>query len=294
MYIWTKGERAMLELARNYKNSFHDVMGKIKDDKVTLSDGATFVFVRDYNDRLKRTFDFLGAKHSGSLTCFLASLISDPKIQGKKGILKFTYFVSRGLFDYKQPFEIDYPDDEDLEDFKGLPRKRVWMFVMFLRKEPPVLRLFNGALTEVLGNSEGGKVFDQWVNPKVFDPLELQMPSDMWNTRLFKALGSKVGIKGKNPKREAEKLGLKYGISPSAFDVTFAIGADRCSEKDCKSCPFGDNLLCHKGKEKNCNIANWLNWDYEYEYPCNVKECPIGKDFGNGLCSRQISGKISH
>jgi hypothetical protein len=116
----------------------------------------------------------------------------------------------------------------------------------------------------------------------------------MWNMRLFKALGSKVGIKGKDAKREAEWLGLKYDLSPSAFDVTFAIGADRCSEKDCKRCPFGDNALCHKGKERNCSIVNWLNWDYEYEYPCDFAKCPIGKDFGKSLCSRKIEGKISH
>jgi len=293
-HIWTKGEKAMLELITIYEKSFNDVAVKIKDNKVKLANGASFTLVRDYEDRLRRTFNFLGRKYSGSLSQFLAALITDPKIQGSGGTLKFTYFISRGLFDHKEPLNIDYPKSYELEVFKGLPRKRVWMFAMFLRREPPVLRVLQEALIETLGKEEGRKVFNIWINPSFFNPLDLQMPSDMWNTRLFKALGPKVGIKGKNPKKEGEKLGLKYGISPSAFDVTFSIGADRCSDGDCVRCPFGDNNLCHKSKEKDCNVLNWLHYFYDYKYSCNYPGCPIGKDFGKGLCSRQMDDSFSH
>lgn len=220
-------------------------------------------------------------------------MIADPKIQGKNGIFKFTYFVSRGLFDYKESFDIVYPSDYDLKTFKHKPRKRVWMFVMILKREPPVIRLLGDALTETSGEDEGGRLLNIWTNPRLFDPLELQMPSDMWNQRLFKALGSKVGLKG-GIKREAERLGLRYGIFPSAFDVTFSIGADRCSEGECKRCPFGDNKLCHKGKERDCNIVNWVHSFYDYQSLCHASSCPIGKDYGVGLCSRELDGSVSH
>jgi hypothetical protein len=172
------------------------------------------------------------------------------------------------------------------------------MFIMFLRRDPAILNLFRKALLEVYGDNTGDTLFGIWNDEDKFDLKEIELPGDMWNQRLFKALLSEFPIFLKQkPKQTARKLALTYNLSPSIFDVTFELGANKCRSMECNPCPFGDNELCHKGKEKFCLVEAWLFPYYEKEDQgliCRPENCSIAKDLGKNLCSRQIDREITH
>jgi hypothetical protein len=297
--IWTLGEKAMLRLLEGNPKSFSDVNTKIRDEReIYISARKKFVLVRDDYLRIKNTFDFL-TRYSTieeeiamKFVRFLGELIS--KNQGKGGLLRFAFFLDRGPWGNSPLQKLN---EQALTAFKKKQRKRLWMFLMFLRRDPAVLKLFEKALIECYGKY-GEELFKIWRDPQKFDPMELELPSDMWNKRLFNALIGKTFIlKRKGAKRVARDLAAKYTLSPSIFDVTFEIGANKCKQRECTQCPFGDNEICHKGKEKYCSVSNWLFPYYVKDKDkliCNSESCPIGRDFGKDLCTRDISKEIKH
>jgi len=307
--IWTNGEKAMLKLIDGNPKSFSEVKEKIRnlrrDRKGNIAgdifiNGRKFRLVRDDYKRIKNTFEFL-TKYDKPETSFgvkfvyvLGELIVG--FHGKNGILKMTYLLDGWMFS-KTPISLD-PTLSQLQKFRKKPRKRLWMFVMFLRRDPAVLNLFRKALIEVYGNDTGNALFNIWNHENRFDPKEIELPGDMWNERLFKALLSELPtfLKQK-PKQTARRLALTYNLSPSIFDVTFELGANKCRSMECSLCPFGDNKLCHKGKERLCSVGGWLFPYYEKEdrgMICRPEDCPIAKDQGKNLCTRQIDREITH
>jgi len=307
--VWTDGENAMLKLLENSPRSLSDITNKIRDmrkdgkgnivGRITF-DHRQFALVRDDYLRIKNTFDFLfehgdpqedvGKKFVRALGEFIASC------QGKGGILKVAYFLDGWLF--SNQLVPEKPSLADLEKFRGKQRKRLWMFMMFLRRDPSVLGLLARSLEEVYGQNEGKVLYRKWADAERFDPRELDLPTDMWNTRLFKAMIGQLGVDIKGARRIARELASEYGTSPSVFDVTFEIGANRCARTgSCEKCPFGDNALCHKGKTEHCSIPDWLFPYYmknREELHCDPENCPIGQDVGKNICTRQIDREIEH
>ena len=310
--IWTKGEKAMLRLLEGTPRSFSDVdekMQNLRKDRRgrTMGDiyieNGRFALVRDDYERIKNTFEFLeqyGNREKDFGTAFvetLAGLLS--RCAGNKGILKFAYFLDGGLF--SGITVSTNPSTSELRMFQKKPRKRLWMFIMFLRRDPAVLNLFREALTEVCDGNVSSNLFNTWEDVSRFDPKEVELPGDMWNVRLFAALLSELpSFLEKSPKDArvlARELATRYSISPSAFDVTFELGANRCRSLECDQCPFGENTLCHKGTEKACSISEWLFPYYEKDSRgeiCSAKDCPIAKDIGKNICSRQVDREVQH
>ncbi|UCE15269.1 MAG: hypothetical protein JSV12_05110 [Candidatus Bathyarchaeota archaeon] len=307
--LWTKGEKAMLRLIEDNPRSFSEVKDKIenlrRDRKGNILgdiffNGGKIGLVRDDYKRINNSFEFLTRynKPEPNLGIKFAKVLGEliAGCHGKNGVLKMAYFLDGWMFS-NILISLD-PTLTELHRFREKPRKRLWMFIMFLRRDPSVLNLFQKALIEVHGNNNGNALFSIWNDKSRFDPKEVELPGDMWNQRLFKALLSELPkfLKQK-PKQTARELALRYDLSPSIFDVTFELGANKCRSMECSLCPFGDNQLCHKGKEKFCSITDWLFPYYEkghHGIMCNPEDCPIGKDLGKSLCTRKIDREITH
>lgn len=311
--IWTNGEKAMLELIEDSPQSFSDVEEKMKNVRKdrkgnTICDIFTntgkFVLVRDDYERIKNTFEFLehrGDQQKDFGVLFVKTLVELlSKCPGENGILKLAYFLDGWMF---SGITISTnPSVAELRLLQEEPRKRLWMFIMLLRRDPAVLNLFRSALIEAYDENVGNNVFNTWNDENLFDPKGIELPGDMWNKRLFAALLSELPAFLEKSPREARSLARvlasQYAISPSIFDVTFELGANRCRSLNCEKCPFGDNKLCHKGKDKSCSVSDWLFPYYEKDSQgtkCNAKSCPIAEDAGRNLCStREIDRDIEH
>ena len=307
--IWTNGERAMLKLIVDDPHSFSDVKQKIenlsRDRKGNIlgdifSHGKKFALVRDDYKRIRNTFEFLTqyARPETSLDVKFVKAIGEliAGCYGTNGIPRIAYFLDGWMFsDITVSVK---PSLTELRRFRNKPRKRLWMFIMFLRRDPSVLNLFKEALIEVHGKDNGNTLFDIWQGPSKFDPKEIELPGDMWNQRLFKALLSELpAFLKQNPKQTARKLASRFNLSPSIFDVTFELGANKCKFLDCSPCPFGDNEICHKGKYRFCSVTDWLFPYYRRKDTgriCDPEVCPIGKDLGKSLCTREIDREITH
>lgn len=310
--IWTNGEKAMLELIEDSPRSFSDAREKMRNFRIdrrenTICDisfeTGKFTLVRDDYRRIENTFKFLehyGNQQTGLDVRFVKALGELlARCCGKNGILKMAYFLDGWMFsgiDVSQN-----PSSAELQRFRRKPRKRLWMFIMFSRRDPSVLNLFRRALIEAYGKKRGNDLFNIWNDQAMFDPKEIELPGDMWNNRLFAALLSELPpFLKKSPKEArsmARELAAQYAISPSVFDVTFELGANRCRSLNCDQCPFGDNKLCHKGKEMCCTISDWLFPYFEKDSQgtiCSAESCPIARDIGKNLCSRQIDREIEH
>ena len=59
------------------------------------------------------------------------------------------------------------------------------------QKGPLYTQNFRGALIEVYGEVEGERIFSIWTNEEYFNQNEIELSGDMWNIRLFKAMGIK-------------------------------------------------------------------------------------------------------
>jgi len=293
--VWTEGEKAMLSLLKIRPKSFEDVkkVMNIRDIKGNvLADipinNKSFKLVRDDYLRIKNTFDFLSSYGSDEeIDVKFVKLLGEfiCSFKGKNGVLKIAYYLNAYLW---ENIRIDTPSEVELENFRNKPRKRLWMFLMILRRDPSIHKIFKKALIEVYGEDKGNELFSVWIDNERFDPKEIELPGDMWNSRVIEAITNT-----KNPKKWARERASIYGISPTVFDVTFEIGANMCRKNECDDCPFGENKLCHKGREKYCSLAERLFYE-RGEKICDPENCPIGKDLGKGLCDRKIDMMIGH
>jgi len=303
--IWTTGEKAMLKIVEKQPSKLLDLQDIILDGKVIKVDGDQFILVRDDLKRIQNTFTFLfsydevDGSPSTKLVHFLGQLIK--KLQGRSGTLKLAHYIDKHLWQ-GTPYSPINPNisERELMKFLRRPRKRLWMFLMFLRRDPSVMKIFKDALTEVYGEHRGSQLYEAWTSEEKFSTKELELPSDMWNQRLFNAL-LRNAIPGKisDAKKMARQFARKYDISPTVFDVTFELGANKCSQKECTNCPFGDNQLCNRKEGELCPLTKWL---YKYyrknpdapQLKCNPQNCPIGQNIGKNLCTRTIDKTFKH
>jgi hypothetical protein len=291
--IWESGKKAMHTLLKaNSFDAAKKMMKNIGKDKkgdivadIPINNEKTFKLVRDDYIRIKNTFDFLSTFEDGDIPSRFVKFLGNCILafQGK-GIHELAYYLNSCLWNNSP---VESFSEKEVREFLDMRRKRLWMFIMFLKRNPSTL--FRKALMEVYGEKEGEKLFSLWKDDKKFDPKEIELPGDVWNIRLFEYLE----ISKKNARQKARELASKFNISPSVFDVTFQIGADKCpsGKNPCEewhNCPFGENKKCHKGNKKFCSVAQWLFGDDNIV--CEPKNCPIGNDLGKKMC-REWKGK---
>ncbi len=303
--IWTVGEAAMLKIIESRPRDLSDLRGIIVDGKIIWIGDERFILVRDDLKRIENTFKFLfgyseiEGDPSIKFVHFLGELID--RLGGAGGTLRFGYYVNKHLWQGEKYESIDVNlSERELKRFLKSSRKRLWMFIMFLRRDPSIMRIFRDALIEVYGQVGGNQLYNIWVDEEKFSTKELELPSDMWNQRLFDALLREV-IEGKvnEAKKVARELAKEYNISPTVFDVTFELGANICVKQECSKCPFGDNQLCSRAEGEICPLTNWLYPYYRKdtsapELLCKPQNCPIGQDLGKNLCTREIDKTITH
>lgn len=304
-WIWTIGERAMLRIIERKPSRLSDLEDVIVDGRIINIDGNRFILVRDDLERIKNTVKFLLSYYEidGSLSTklvhFLGQLIE--KFQGTNGTLKLAYYLNEHLW-HGKPYTPPNPQVSmrELNKFINKSRKRLWMFLMFLRRDPAVMNLLKNALIEVYGEDKGNQLYNIWTSEEKFTTKQLQLPADMWNQRLFNTL-LKTAIPGKitDAKKIARQLAQKYNISPTVFDVTFELGANKCRQKQCNQCPFGENQLCQQNIKETCPITKWLYPHYRKnpntpKLKCQPKNCPIKQNKGKNLCTKTIDKTFRH
>lgn len=185
--IWTKGENAMLSLIQGSPKSFQDIDSKVKNQRNDgngnrigdiLLASSSFSLVRDDYARIKNTFNFLSQIDSAGeniderFVKVIGRLVSEN--QGENGILKTAYFLDGWLFS-NSPVSKN-PTISQLYKFREQPRKRLWMFVMFLRRDPCIRNLLREALLQTFGSEKGQTFFEKWSDDSKFNPKEIELP----------------------------------------------------------------------------------------------------------------------
>jgi hypothetical protein len=138
---------------------------------------------------------------SGNLYRFVAKVCDDLYLAADK---TFLYHVGSG----------NIPTN-----YNGAHYKRLWMFIMFLRRDDSVIR----CLVEraVQGHPQGNQAVGYWYDPKYFDPKEIELPVDVrvrrnWNNLGFSHLNARFP---QEVAMQARTLASQHGISPSTFDA---------------------------------------------------------------------------
>ena len=170
------------------------------------------------NHHFKRTEETL-KKYNNSFTKWFASKIEKLEPYGKGSLYKFTYEVFNELL---QPRSIS----DALELAKGKPGllgewKRLWMFIMFLRRDKSyVKKLVEDALTLL---PKGERILEIWYNDDLFNPIESELPVDR---RVINNFKRKFRVKAteKQIGKIAHIFGVQEGIPPSVLDVLYLEG----------------------------------------------------------------------
>ena len=292
--IWKAGEAAIDSLLDDYNRGFADVEEYIlpvkgKQSWRVVFKGGEFILVWDMKNRIKNTLNYLGRFYDGDITSFLAEIIGDPSNHGPAGLQKIGYFVDECLFSGNAEVTASFmpnPTDRELKKLLKKDRKRLWMFLMFLKRDPPIRKLFQGALNARFGEL-GEKIYQTWIDETKYSEKDLPLPTDMWNKRVFNVIGARIALTNrKNVKKAAQELCRRYKdivCSPTVFDVTFSVGSTLCKQEDHGGCPFGDNNYCQS--DDLCNLAEIL---FKQKVRCTFPHCAIGQNIGKNLCTREI------
>ncbi len=94
--------------------------------------------------------------------------------------------------------------------------KRLWMFIMFLRRDSSIIKcLFTRALS---AQTNGNTALNQWYNSNIFNQTECELSVDRrvsskWN-ELFN-----TNLNHREVAQKARLVAHQYGISPSVFDA---------------------------------------------------------------------------
>lgn len=97
--------------------------------------------------------------------------------------------------------------------------KRVWMFLMFIRRDQNIIKnLFSRALESVCNGKEALKY---WYDNEYFPENECELPVDVRVQQAWVRMFNKPGASTKDVAYSAHNLACRYDISPSAFDAIF-------------------------------------------------------------------------
>ena len=105
------------------------------------------------------------------------------------------------------------------DDFTGEHYKRLWMLIMYLRRDKGVVRcLLRRALDRV---PNGMQAFDSWIDEGYFDPNECELPVDTRVLSGWKKFGlfDPPAQKVKEVAEQARKLAREKGVAPASFDA---------------------------------------------------------------------------
>jgi hypothetical protein len=165
-------------------------------------------------------------KKYGSITqWFIQTIVNIAQNHGKDSgnLYRFVGEVCSALFDLRKPRLIDLLKKGQLPaNLSGGDQKRLWMFIMFLRRDNSVVKcLFKRALSRFPG---GQRAIQYWYNPAYFDPTKCELPVDSnvfgnWNN-LFKKMGMENYLARNRTQVAclARTIAQQFSISPSVFD----------------------------------------------------------------------------
>lgn len=106
--------------------------------------------------------------------------------------------------------------------FSGGHYKRVWMFIMFLRRDNSVIKcLLTRALNRV-DSQRAPQIINWWYDPQYFDPNECELPVDRRVLYKWNQLSNVLGVHCTQPYQvaiQARQIAINNNISPSVFDA---------------------------------------------------------------------------
>ncbi|MCD6514645.1 MAG: hypothetical protein J7L07_06945 [Candidatus Odinarchaeota archaeon] len=200
--VWKVWNNGVYEVAKFIKRGFTPPYPRVRLDESSYI-GRTLGTLR------KR-------KYGCSFSRWFIDKIRSLKPYGKGSLYRFVYGVFRELLGSP-----GFYDDYRLKDGRaGLlgAWKRLWMFVMFLRRDKSFVKQLLG---EAVSSFSGGEeVFQIWYDESCFSSLECELPVD---ARIVNAFEKRFNFRGN--KRDVAKIahwfGKKAGVSPSVLDVMF-------------------------------------------------------------------------
>jgi hypothetical protein len=171
-----------------------------------------------------KTITSLGRPDYGrSIAAWLtSSILAIARRNGprKGNLYRFVSRICADLYEARDGLFTDSLKQGELpDDYVGTHYKRLWMLVMFLRRDEVAVRCL---LHRALGGSEEGKeALRYWENDLYFDPLESELPVDIrvkrgWESLPFTA-SSYSAVEAVS--REARMLARGAKVPPSSFDA---------------------------------------------------------------------------
>jgi hypothetical protein len=179
---------------------------------------------RPTRPHLLKTIATLGQPEYGRSIAawFTSSILAIARRNGprKGNLYRFVSRICADLYDAKDGLFTDSLKEGGLPDnYVGTHYKRLWMLVMFLRRDELAIRCL---LRRALGGSEEGRdAIRYWENDLYFDPLESELPVDIrvrrgWESLPFTA-SSYSAVEAVF--REARMLARGAKLPPSSFDA---------------------------------------------------------------------------
>lgn len=173
---------------------------------------------------LKTIADLSSQAHSRSMAAwFAAAVLRIVQENGSKrgNLYRFVSLVCDDLFQAKDTTFTRYMKSGKLPaDYMGTHYKRLWMLIMFLRRDEGVIRcLLRRAL---MGIGGGQEALDYWADDRYFNSLECELPVDArvkesWERLPFVA---KPYSSVEAVARNARMLARSVSASPSSFDAS--------------------------------------------------------------------------
>jgi hypothetical protein len=220
---------AWLDLQAPYTRVWNQMLGQTQDwlhatawhDPATGLPRGAFGPTRPH---MLRTLDTLAKPdNSKSISSWLAATIIDivEHYSVRRGNLyRFVGAVCRDLYEAKDGTFAKLMQLGSLPlDYVGTHYKRLWMLVMFLRKDLHVVRcLMDRALAAA---ERGSQAMEYWEDDSFFDPKECELPVDTRVKSAWQALPFHTGLDKSIEviARDARTLAKKASVAPASFDA---------------------------------------------------------------------------
>jgi hypothetical protein len=105
--------------------------------------------------------------------------------------------------------------------------KRVWMAVMFLRRDQGIIRSL--LQRDTLNIDRSSRALERWYDDRVFPPTESELPVDARMLRIGRRLFSLPAQNGQAIMQAAHDWGAKHRLAPSTIDSLFFLMDDNCA-----------------------------------------------------------------
>ena len=138
----------------------------------------------------------------------------------KGNLYRFVSRICTDLYEAKDETFTDHLREGELpDDYMGTHYKRLWMLIMFLKRDEVAIRCI---LRRALGGSGAGKeALRYWESDLYFDPLESELPVDTRVKKAWEGLPFTGHSYGDVQPicREARKIARQAQVPPSSFDA---------------------------------------------------------------------------